>query len=231
MKIISNEKLIRRNKKLSQYTLYGALAVLVPGFILTFNNPDLSDIGWAYLILIPGYILVQVSINLGNKWGRSPRPDEIISQSLKGLDDKYSLYHYTTGVPHLLIGPAGIWIIKPYHQSGQISYDSQKKKYRQKGGANIFTKLFSQEGIGDIEHDSKLLKKDLQKYFSKLSVQNYSEPRMANIFFSEKVDIKANDAPELTLHANKLKNFIRKYAKSDPAEKEMINLIQKKLPN
>ena len=231
MKIISNEKLIRRNKKLSQYTLYGALAVLVLGFILTFNNPDLSDIGWAYLILIPGYILVQVSINLGNKWGRSPRPDEIISQSLKGLDDKYSLYHYTTGVPHLLIGPAGIWIIKPYHQSGQISYDSQKKKYRQKGGANIFTKLFSQEGIGDIEHDSKLLKKDLQKYFSKLSVQNYSEPRMANIFFSEKVDIKANDAPELTLHANKLKNFIRKYAKSDPAEKEMINLIQKKLPN
>ncbi|HEY60945.1 MAG TPA: hypothetical protein G4N92_09745 [Anaerolineae bacterium] len=231
MKIITNEKLISRNKKLSQYALYGALAVLLLGFILTFNNPDTSEIGWAYLILIPGYILVQVSIHLGNKWGRSPRPDEIVSQSFKGLDDRYSLYHYTTGVPHLLIGPAGIWIIKPYHQSGQISYDSQKKKYQQKGGANIFTKLFSQEGIGDIEHDSRLLRKKLQKYFSKLSIQNYAEPKTVNVFYSEKVDVKANNAPELTLNANKLKNYIRKYSKSNPAEQEMIDLIKKMLPD
>ena len=231
MKIFANDKLINRNKKISQYILFISFAVLLAGFVLTFNNPDPSKLGWAYLILIPGYILVQISIYFANRWGRSPRPDEIISQSLKGLDDKYSLFHYKTEVSHLLIGPAGIWIIIPYYQSGQISYDSQKKRYRQKGGGNIFTKTFGQEGIGDIEHNSKLQRNNLKKYFTKLSIPYYTKFNVINIFYDEKVDLVIKNAPDPTLRADKLKSYLRKYAKKNPANNDEIEKIIKKLPN
>ena len=103
MKISTNQKLIERNKKISQYTLYVSLALLAVGFIWSIRNtdPDKSLIGW--MILVPSYFLVQISIYMANKWGKSPRPDEIVVQSLKGLNDEYTLYNFTTPVPHLLV--------------------------------------------------------------------------------------------------------------------------------
>ena len=54
--------------------------------------------------------------------GTPPTPDELIDQALKGLDKKYTLYHYSIPVSHLLVGPAGVWILLPYYQRGTITY-------------------------------------------------------------------------------------------------------------
>ena len=214
MKTISNMKLIKRNKTISQIILYTSITVLAIGLILSLSDSSPYQIGYTYLILVPGYILVQLSIYFGNKWGKSPRPDEIINSSLKGLDDKYSLYHYSVGVPHLLLGPPGMWIIKPYQQAGVIKFDEKKGKFIQKGGANIFSKLFGQESIGDILHDSRLQKKDLQKYFQKNNIPLDTEPEIVNVFINEKAVIDVQQAPEFIVPANKLKDFFRRHAKT-----------------
>lgn len=229
MKIISNQKLIKRNKKISQFTLYASLVLLAIGLILSFTETSPDEIGWTYLILIPGYLLVQASIYFGNKWGKSPRPDEIISTSLKGLDDKHSLYHYVAGVPHLLIGPPGMWIIKPYHQSGSITYDEKKGKYKQKGGGNIISKLFGQESLGDILHDSKLQKRDLFKYFDKHNIQLSVQPSTVNVFSSDKVAIEVGESPEVVIPISKLKGFLRRISKSTGLNDSLIQ-IKEKLP-
>ena len=231
MKLSINHKLIQKNKRISQIILYTSLALLLIGFLLTINNKDLSQTLYAYLILIPAYILVQVSIYMANRWGRSPRPDEIILQSLKGMDDRFTLYTYTTKIPFLLLGPAGLFIIKPYHQSGTITYNSAKSHYEQKKGGNFITRLFGQESIPDIEKESKYFLKQFEKYISNQKLDIEIAPKIINVFFSEKADIQAKNAPEVTIHTDRLKDFIRQQSKSATLSEEEVKRIRLQLPN
>jgi len=121
MKIIINEKMIRRNARIGQIATLGGLAILAGGMIISFRKQELFLIAWASLIL--GFILSQIGIYFGNRWGRSPRPDEKLNQALKGLDDRYTIYHYTTPLSHLLIGPAGICVLLTRHQRGRVTYE------------------------------------------------------------------------------------------------------------
>jgi len=231
MKISNNYPLIKKYKKISQIVLYSSLILLVIGLIWSFTGADITQYTLAYAILIPAYLLVQISIYLANKWGRSPRPDEIIEQSLKGLNDQYTLYNYNSGVSHLLVGPAGVWIIKPYHQFGTISFNSDKNRYEQKGGANFIAKLFGQEGLTDILRESKNALRDFEAYIKKQNLNIDIKPKVVNVFYSEKADVIAKNAPEITLHANKLKDMVRSQAKTLVIKDDKINQIRQQLPD
>jgi hypothetical protein len=230
MKLSINNKLIDRNKKISQIILFVSLALLITGFIWTLQNPEPSKSLISYLILIPAYLLVQVSISMANRWGKSPRPDEIVVQALKGLDDKYTLYNYTTDVPHLLVGPIGICIINPYHHKGEISYNPEKKQYKQKGGPNFIVKYFVQEGLPNINREVFSLKRDLKKYFDKNSIHINEEPVVVNLFYSDNIILLTNNAPEINLRSNKLKDFIRNHVKKTRISSEKINKLRSHLP-
>jgi hypothetical protein len=231
MKISNNYPLIQRNKKISQIVLYASLLLLIMGLIWSFTGADMTQYTLAYIILIPAYILVQVSISLARKWGRSPRPDEVICQSLKGLNDQYTLYNYNAGVSHLLVGPAGVWIIKPYHQFGIITYNPDKNRYEQKGGPGFITKLFGQEGLTNIERESKMALRDFEDHKKKNNIIFDVEPKIVNIFFSEKADVTAKNAPEFTIHITKLKELIRSQSKMSLLKDEKINLIRQQYPD
>ena len=231
MKIVNNEILISRNKKISQIILYAALGLLVIGIIWSVSNPTSNQVTFSYIILIPAFILVQISIYMTNRWGRSPRPDEILEQSLKGLDDKYTLYNYTTGVPHMLVGPSGIHILKPYHHYGEIRYDSEKGKYIQEGGPGFISKIFAQESLPNISRENNLLIKDLEKYFKKLNVEPFEEPEIINVFYSDKAYVNARRAPNTTIHAHKLKDSIRKNAKQKKLDQQDIDHLRHALPS
>lgn len=231
MKISKNLKIINRNKKLSQIVLYSSLSLLLIGFLWSFSNPDATQTLMAYFILIPAYILVQISIYMANKWGRSPRPDEIVDQSLKGLSDQYALYHFTTPIPHVLIGPAGLWIIKPYHYSGEIIFNPDRNKFEQIGGPNIISKLFAQESLPNIEKESHNLILKFSSYLSSLNLDDFkNEVKVVNIFFSDKAQVRTRSAPEATIHADKLKEFIRNQAKTINLSNEQLSKIKSVFP-
>ena len=230
MKLSINNKLIDRNKKIAQITLYISLALLTIGFIWTLRNTEPSKSIIGYLILIPAFLLVQISIYMANRWGKSPRPDEIVVQALKGLDNTYTLYNYTTDVPHLLVGPIGIWIINPYPHEGEISYDFEKKRYQQKGGAKFFSKYFAQEGLPNISKDVASLRKNINKYFEESSMPFEKEPEIVNLFYSDNVILDTSNAPDINLKSNKIKGFIRNYVKKSKMPSDKIEIIRSKLP-
>ncbi|NPV40288.1 MAG: hypothetical protein HPY72_02960 [Anaerolineae bacterium] len=230
MRISNNQKFIDRNKKISQIILYSALGLLVLGFVWSLKNTNVEQNLTAYYILIPAYLLVQVAISMANKWGRSPRPDEIIALSLKGLNNQYSLYNFNAGVPHLLVGPAGIWIINPYYHSGVISYNADKKRYVQKGGPNFFAKTFAQEGIPSIERECKNLLADYHDYVKSKKLDIAIEPQVVNFYYSEKVDLQVKDAPQLNIQADKFKDYLRQAAKKPLLSDEEIKRITDQLP-
>lgn len=230
MKISSNIKLIQRNKKISQIILFASLGFLIIGLIWSFTSTDASQTTLSYAILMPAYILVQISIYMANRWGRSPRPDEIIEQSLKGLNNQFTLYNYTTGVSHLLVGPSGVIIIKPYHHTGEITYNPEKERFEQKGGPNFIAKLFAQESLPNIARETRLLIHDFQKYVSNNNLEIPYEPEIINVFYSEKADVHTRQAPNITTHADKLKDAVRSQAKQKNLRHGETDMIRDQLP-
>ena len=222
MKIIKNEKLIKRNAKIGQYvSLAGLLLVLgTIVFLVQFMRAPESVtqtntfLLWGILFL--GIALSQVSMYFGTRWGR--RPDEAIDKALKGLPGDYTLYHYASPVPHLIVGPAGIWLILPYHMRGNVTY--RKNRWRIGGGgfAQSYLRLFGQESVGrpDLEVGSQAA--SLEKLFRKKFDEGEEIPPIyaALVFLDEKVEINAEGSPLPAVQAKKLREVLRKAAKEQP---------------
>ena len=227
MLVVNNEKTIQRNARIGQVTTILSLAILAGGMYLSFQDTEKYFI-YSITALLIGFILSQIGIYFTNRWGRRPRPDEHISSALKGLDKRYSLYHYMTPASHLLLGPAGVWVLLPKHQRGTITYE--KNRWKQKGGGLLvsYLKIFAQEGIGrpDLEIVSEIdvLQKFLNKNYPDIEVP---EIEAALVFSNEDADIQADDAPSPTLHMKKLKDFIRKTAKAKPVSMDTITQLRK----
>ena len=224
MNIVTNETLIKRNARIGQIAMLSGLGVLLGGMYLSFQVPDQFMISIGALMV--GFLLSQVGIYYSNRWGRRPRPDEILDKSLKGLDNKYTLYHYTTPTPHLLLGPAGVWILMPKQQGGTITYSNDR--YRQKGG-NLYLKIFAQEGLGkpetEIFAERDSVNKLLKEHFGE---ENLPSVRSALIFTSPKATVDIADGeepPATTIPIGKLKDLIRKEAKSKHLSQERVKEI------
>jgi hypothetical protein len=231
MKIISNTKLIQRNKKIGQILTLTSLVVLGIGLYISFNPETLN---LSLIALIIGFLLSQIGIYFGNRWGRSPRPDEHLDGALKGLDDRYTLYHYTSPVTHLLVGPAGVWALLPIHQRGKITYE--KGRFRQKGGGLglLYLKVFAQESLGRPDIEAKAELDEVQKFLDKTLGELPKPPvQVALVFTNPQADVQAPDAPYPALDLEKLKEYIRKRVKenSKSTAPESLKLITSALPS
>jgi hypothetical protein len=165
------------------------------------------------LLLGFGFLISQIGIALGNRWLKRPRPDEHLNTALKGLDKEYTLYHYQTSVPHLLVGPAGVWTLIPYRIGGTISFDESRNRWIQRGGS-LLTRLFGQESLGrpDIEIASQV--NALARHFNRNWQADFNlKLNEALVFTNEKVALELDNSPIPALHARKLKDFIRQQAK------------------
>jgi hypothetical protein len=224
MEIHTNERLIKRNARIGQITSITGLAILAGGMIISFTRPEMFSISLVALLI--GFGLSQIGIYFGNRWGRRPRPDEVLDTSLKGLDGRYSIYHYTTPTSHLLVGPAGVWVLMPRHQAGTITYDENKNRWRQQGG-NLYLKIFAQENLGrpDLEVGSEIhaIASFLEE---RLGEEKVPEVSAALVMTNEKCVVDADNAPAPTLEEKKLKDFIKKTAKSKPISLDLVKEIQ-----
>jgi hypothetical protein len=225
MDIITNERLIQRNARIGQITSVGGLIVLAGGLFISFTREDLFL--FSLLALLVGFGLSQIGIYFGNRWGRRPRPDEILNTALKGLDKRYSIFHYNTPTSHLLVGPAGIWVLLPRNQSGLITYDETKKRWRQKGG-NWYLKIFAQENLGrpDLEIGAEI--DAVSSYLESRMFEDEEVPQVevALIFTNEKVELDADNGPVPAMIDRKLKDFIRKTAKGKPIPLDRVSDIK-----
>lgn len=229
MKIIKNEKLIQRNGKIGSWTSMAALIVLGLGMYISFTRTELFVYSLASLLI--GFTLTQVGMYMGNKYGRSPRPDEKLDAGLKGLPNEFTIYHYNTPASHLLVGPAGIWVLRPYHQRGQVSF--QKNRWRMSGGGFLqsYMRLFGQESIGrpDIEIDSDI--NSLKKYLAKqMDESEIPDIKGLMVFTSDQVEIDGADSQIPALKIKQLKDFMRQKAKEKPITQMQLAGLKAALP-
>lgn len=222
MKIIKNEKLIKRNGTIGNWTTLGALAILGTGMYLSFRRQDLFI--YSLVALLVGFVLTQVGMYMGNKFGRSPRPDEKLDAGLKGLQNDFVIYHYTTPASHLLVGPSGVWVLLPYHQRGQVTFKKNRWKMSGGGFLQAYMRIFGQESLGrpDIEIEAEI--ESLKKYLSKkMDDSAIPDINAVMVFTSDDVEIDGENSPVPALKLKQVKEFMRQRAKEKKVPFETLN--------
>lgn len=141
MEIIRNDAKI---KKYSQAVKIGnvvALIILAMGMLISFQgNPGLIFVQW--LALCIGIIVWQVSLNVGWRYSRRPRPDEMLDANLKTA--KGVMYHHVLPARHVLLTRSGPVVLFPIVNDGEISVSGENGDiWRVK--KPLFRRFFSQQ--------------------------------------------------------------------------------------
>jgi len=154
MVIITNEQFVTNRARIARFASILGFAALAGGFVFSWmmTGEQLVDtwrVAAAYGSLIIGLLAVNIGRYNNVRWGRRPREEEILSNSLKGLDYKYRLYNYQKHLPvdHLLLSPFGLFVLEARPFYGQIA--NQGDRWRRKGGVWAILQMFAEGGLGN----------------------------------------------------------------------------------
>ncbi len=232
MKVISDEKKIARNVKITKYTLYASLIVLGLGFIVSIATPNtLPNLILAVIILIFGYVLFRINSGMNIRWGNSPRQDEKLLAALKGLPNEFNFYSYSSPLPFMLVGPSGIWLFEIVDANGVIYFDETSLKWKNKKQGGFLRRLFTSDQVGDLRKAVKLLDEKWDKFkIGNPTLQNLPKPNELMILVNADTEIAGKD-PEMELvRIDKVKDQIRKQKILPAFELEKIQKLEEFLP-
>lgn len=172
MRIVTNNKLVKRNRQIATYLFLATLALLIGGFVFinySVFTGDEAPGGWLIILqaaMLPvAFVLTLFSVRMTNLWARQPYPDEAIAEGLKGLSKKSILYnYYHIPARHILIAPQGVFAIVTRWHEGQYTNEGNRWKTHK----STFSRFFSamrMDGVGEptldaqraAEHTKKLL--------------------------------------------------------------------------
>jgi hypothetical protein len=205
-----NQTLIRRNSLIGKILVWGGLAIVIGSVLISLQTPDVLNpyIFGGFL----GVIATQIGTLLTNRWGRSPRLDEVIGNALKGMDERFVLFSYILRVDHALVSPAGTFVLIPRPEDGVIDYqdgdwfqDRPKRGLLQRGGRRSLSGFKRQART-----DSAKLQRKLAKYLSEESIPAV-QPIF--VFFHPDAQLQVTDSPFPAVHVKKLKTWLRKFPK------------------
>jgi hypothetical protein len=125
------------------------------------------------------------------------------------------MYHFSSPVSHLLVGPSGVWVLLPYHQGGKIAFE--KNRWRLSGGGfmQAYMRIFGQENLGRPEVDAESEAQTLRKFFAKnMNETEIPEIKPILIFTNDEVEINTGDSPIAAMKLKQAKEFMRQSAKN-----------------
>ena len=219
MKIYIDQKAVQRNAIVGKILRWVSLGCMLVGLLAVFSqqifeNPSLFSIFSS--IMIVGVVLSSVSSFFTNRYGRSPRPDEIVDKSFKGLDDRYRLFHYRSSIPHLMSGPSGLWTIIPTFVDGEIAFDERKNNWIHK--KNTFLNRFlSKEYFPNPTVELRNHQKELDKITKTKNTNKKSKLKILVILMNKNIRLSgiAESEDVLILPFEKVKDRFRKLAKNN----------------
>lgn len=238
MRVVTNKKLARRNKQLTNYLFFGTFAMLILGFIFinsslfTGETPDNLTIILQAAILPVAFILTIVSVRMTNLWARMPRPETAIEDGLKGLSNKSVLYnYYHFPARHVLICPQGVYAIITRWHDQEFTVENGKFKSHK----NVISRFFSLmrfDGIGKPIDEAKFAQERVQKTLASIAPDVEVKPLIVFVDPTATLHINGNpDVPILyadTKTKPNLKDYMRdvkrQLAESDPSSKNSSSM-------
>jgi hypothetical protein len=155
MRIVKNEKLASRNRRITTYLFLATMVILIGGFVLVNYSLFTGEVPAPELVFLQAlslpvaFILTLVSVRMTNTWARRPYPDEAIQEGLKGLSKKSIIYHYYHfPARHVLIAPQGIFAIITRWHGDRFTYNG-KRWITHKSAISRFFSAIRMDGVGD----------------------------------------------------------------------------------
>jgi hypothetical protein len=227
MRIVIDEKKVKRQALIGRITLFGSLAILIGGLLLTLFGPqlglfDLANLGVFYLIytaiLIVGFGVSRIGMYYGNRYLAAGRPEMVLRENLKGLDRKYALMFFKEPTDYILIEPGGVTVFIIKSQQGKVAFKAGKWKSRQ-GVLNYW--LGRDEPLGNPTEDATEALSKISDIF-KQKIPTLRIPLRAVIVFSHpKAVLDLEPLPYRVLRADDLKDYLRGEGKLDELPKSI----------
>jgi hypothetical protein len=145
MKIVIDQESLNRRARLSHIASLGGLLVLLGSVLVSLLKPE-----WIILVTVMlfGWGIVSIiGIFYANRWVKKPRPENVLNESLKVLDDRAYIFHYLPLCDHLLILPHGLVVIETCNLEGKFTYKGGK--WKQNISLSRATRFFLEEKLGD----------------------------------------------------------------------------------
>lgn len=224
MRIFTNHSLVRHNHNLGRALVFIGMASLAGGFVISFTNPE------AVLVVLAaafaGTLISQTGITFLNRWGRHPRPDEIIDSAMKGLDDRFAAFHYCLDADHVVTGPAGTYAVMTRKDQGDIVYEDESfYQVRPKGG------LLRRGGRTELKALASDATRQAESALSAIHrrLDDAEDLKVAPIavFISDDVSVQtgAEVGGLVILHRSKLKDWLRRAAGGIRLSKTQVDTL------
>jgi len=225
MEVFLNKRKVRINSSVGRWTSLAGLAVLIVGMVVSFRNPQLV---WVSLTsLVVGFLASVIGAYYANHWTRSPRADEILSQALKGISNKYHLYHYLLPAKHVLLGPAGLFVFRTYLNEGRIAYDG--KKWKQKFSWARALGFSGQDALGDPVQDALYDAQRLQRWLER-RLPHHKIPTIDPfvVFVRDNIELAVEETAIPVISHKQLKRLVRQIDKecTDPLDENALYDIE-----
>ncbi len=204
MRVTTNTKLVKRRSRLGTYASLGGIAVLGLGMFASFQP---RFVWVSMLALIAGFALAQYGNYNLRRYGRSPRPDQIIEESLKGFDDRYHLYSWSLPAPFVLLTPQGLYTFLTRDQTGKISVNGAQWKSKFSLGRLLMA--FSQEGMGNPTQEAQANAAKLTEWIRGKLPDSTVTAQPAIIFIDPRADLQINEPVVPVLDTKGVKKWLR----------------------
>ncbi|HSH05920.1 MAG TPA: hypothetical protein VLL52_25620 [Anaerolineae bacterium] len=224
---IIDEQRVARMQTVSRRVSLAGLAFLIGGLLLSFtdrfNSTEFFFI--QTVALLGGWGMAQVGIYYAHRYVSSPRPDEVLAQSLRKAVPQGRLYHYVLPVPHVLLTAAGPIVLIAKYQGGEIWVENDKWKQSGVG----MGKWFGQQGVGNPTQEAYYFVDKLDRYIRKNAPDLEAEfPIGAIIVFTQpglkELDLEGSSIP--AMHASKLKKYLKKQGLGEPLPAEVYERLR-----
>lgn len=214
MRVSTNTPLIRRRSRLGMIVSLAGIAILAVGMFASFRTQDQPQLVWAPLVsLVAGFLLAQFgSYNL-RRWGRSPRPDQVLEESMKGFDDRYHFYAWTLPAPYVLLSPHGIYTFITRDQTGQITANGATWKTRFSISRVLL--LFAQEGLGNPTEEARAQAVRLQEWVRSKLPEVAADVQPVIVFIDPRATLQVIDPVVPVMDAKSLKKWLRGAGKGE----------------
>jgi hypothetical protein len=221
-----NKRKVRINSAIGRWASLGGLGVLIVGMVYSLRNPDVVWVSMLSLVL--GFIGSAVGAYFANHWTRSPRPDEVLDSALKGISNYYHIYHYLLPVPHVLLGPAGLFLLRTYTHEGPVIYDG--KKWRQKFSVMRMLGFSGQESLADPVRDAQYDVDRFRRWLAKqMPEERVPEITPLIVFVREGAELDVAETEVPVLSYKRLKRTIRRIDKErqEPLDENELYEIER----
>ena len=224
MQVVANEKLIRRRGRIGQIVSWSGLGILLIGMIVSFQaKPTQSDYGrWITISLVclgVGFLGANIGGYFMRRWGRRPRPDELLATAMKGFDDRYVFFTWTLPAPLVMLSPRGVYVFVTRDHAGDIYVEEER--WRQPWQWRRILTAFAQEGLGnpgkDVLDDAGRLRQFIAQHLPDLAeIPIYP----IVVFLHPRAELHLNNPSAPVIAAKKLKAFLRAEGRGEAIEAE-----------